>query len=62
MPKEQFSGYIIARKCYIWCDDDVRFVLEQHAKLDFHSASSLKQHSEVRHFASFRQVTLIYAA
>jgi hypothetical protein len=24
-------------------DDEVRFVLDQHAKLDFHSASSLKQ-------------------
>jgi hypothetical protein len=28
-----------------WDDDDeVRFVLDQHAELDFYSASSLKQH------------------
>jgi hypothetical protein len=25
-----------------WDDDEVRFVLDQHAKLDFYSASSLK--------------------
>jgi hypothetical protein len=27
-----------------WNDDDVRFVLNQHAELDFHCPSSLKQH------------------
>ena len=26
-----------------WSDDDICFVLEQHAELDFYSASSLKQ-------------------
>jgi hypothetical protein len=26
-----------------WDDDEVRFVLDQHAELDFYSASSLKQ-------------------
>ena len=26
-----------------WDDDDVRFVLDQHAELDYYSASSLKQ-------------------
>jgi hypothetical protein len=29
--------------------DDVCFVLDQHAKLDFYSASSLKQQSEGKH-------------
>jgi len=28
-----------------WDDEEVRFVLDQHAELDFYSASSLKQHS-----------------
>ena len=32
-------------------DDDVCFVLDQHVKLDFHSASSLKQQSADRHVA-----------
>jgi hypothetical protein len=26
-----------------WDDDEVRFVLDQHAKLNFYSANSLKQ-------------------
>ena len=29
--------------------DEVRFVLDQHAELDLHSDSSLKQHSADRH-------------
>jgi hypothetical protein len=28
---------------YQWYDDEVRFVLDQYAELDFYSASSLKQ-------------------
>jgi hypothetical protein len=28
-----------------WDDDEGRFVLDQHAELDFYSASSLKQQS-----------------
>ena len=39
-------------------DDDVRFVLEQHAELDFYSASSMTQQSG-RHVVSFRQIILI---
>ena len=27
-----------------WNDEDIRFVLDQHAYLDFYSTSSLKQH------------------
>ena len=32
-------------------DDEVRFVLHQHAELDFYSASSMKQQSAGRHVA-----------
>jgi hypothetical protein len=42
-----------------WDDDEVRFVLDQHAELDFHSASSLKQQSVGRHFAPLWQIILI---
>ena len=38
--------------CRINDDDDVRFVLDQHAELDFYSASSLKQQSVGRHVGS----------
>ena len=38
-------------------DDDVRFVLEQHAELDFYSASSMTQQSG-RHVVSFRQILI----
>jgi hypothetical protein len=42
-----------------WDDDDARFVLDQHAELDFYSASSLKQQSTGRHVAPLRHVILI---
>ena len=32
-------------------DDKIGFVLDQHAELDFHNASSLKQQSADRHVA-----------
>jgi len=36
MPNEQFFSYIMARTSFIqWNDVDVRFVLDQHAELDF---------------------------
>ena len=45
-----FQLHIMARKSYIqWDDNDVRFVLDQHALLDFYSASSLKQQSANGH-------------
>ena len=34
-----------------WNDDEVHFVLDQDAELDFYSASSLKQQSADRHVA-----------
>ena len=53
MPNEQFFSYIMARTSYIrWDDNDVLFVLDQHAKLDFNSVGSLKQQSAGRHVVS----------
>ena len=42
-----------------WDDDEVRFVLDQHAELDFKSASSLKQESADRHAAPLGHIILI---
>ena len=42
-----------------WDDDDVCFVLDQHAELDLHSASSLKQQSVGRHVAPLGHIILI---
>jgi hypothetical protein len=30
-PNEQCFSYIIARTSYIWWDNDIRFILDQHA-------------------------------
>ena len=43
--------------CFQW--DDVYFVLDQHAYLDFYSASSLKQHSTGGHVTPLRHIILI---
>jgi hypothetical protein len=40
-------------------DDEVCFVLDHHAGLDFNSASSLKQQSADRHVAPLRHIILI---
>jgi hypothetical protein len=42
-----------------WNDDEVRFVLDQHAELDFYSDSSLKQQSRGRHVAPLGHIILI---
>jgi hypothetical protein len=42
-----------------WDDDEVRFVLAQHAELDFYSASLLKQQYVGRHVAPFEHIILI---
>jgi hypothetical protein len=42
-----------------WDDDEVRFVLDQHAELDFNSVSSLKQQSVGRHVAPLGHNILI---
>jgi len=52
--------YIMTRTSYIWWeeDDDVYFVQEEHAELDFYSASSLKR-SVDRHFTLLGLIILI---
>ena len=50
---ESYVSYV-ARTSYIWWDDDICFVLDQHAQLDLYSASSLKQQSANRHVAPLK--------
>jgi hypothetical protein len=46
--------------CILFSDDDeVRFVLDQHAELDLYSASLLKQKSAGRHVTPLRHIILI---
>jgi hypothetical protein len=60
MPNEQFFSHIMVRPSYIqWNDDDICFVLDQHADLDFYSAISLKQQSAGRHVAPLWHIILI---
>jgi hypothetical protein len=40
-------------------DDEVRFILDQHAELDLYSASSLKQQFACRHVAPLGHIILI---
>ena len=42
-----------------WDDEEVRFVQDQHAKLDLYSASTLKQQSAARHVAPVWHIILI---
>jgi hypothetical protein len=43
-PNEQFIRYIMTRTSYIrWDDDDIHFLLDHHAYLDFYSVCSQKQ-------------------
>jgi hypothetical protein len=42
-----------------WDNDEVRFVLDQHAELDFYSSSSLKQQSAGKHVAPLGHIILI---
>ena len=43
---------------YQWNDDEVRFVLDQHAELNCYSASSLKQQSVGGHVAPLGHIIL----
>jgi hypothetical protein len=57
MPSEQHLSHIMARPSYIrW--DDVRFVIDQQAKFNFFSDSSLKQ-SAGRYVAPLKHIILI---
>jgi hypothetical protein len=62
-PNEQFFTYIMPRTSNIFLlddnDDDIRFVLDQHAELDFYSASSLKQQSTAKHVDPLGHIILI---
>ena len=53
--KRQFSNFSAIswreQVNFQWYDDEGRFVLDQHAELDFYSASSLKQQFAGRHVA-----------
>jgi len=42
-----------------WDDDEVCFTLDQHAELDFYSASSLKKQFAGRHVAPLGHIILI---
>ena len=54
---QQFSSYIMAKTSY---DDEVRFVLDQHALLlDFNSASTPKWQSADIHVAPLGHIILI---
>ena len=45
MPTQQFFSYILREWMnYQWNDDEVCFVLDQHALLDFNSTSSADGH------------------
>jgi hypothetical protein len=59
-PTQQFHSYSMARTVNSqWNSDEVRFVLDLQAFLDFYSAISLKQQSMDRHAASLEDIILI---
>jgi hypothetical protein len=57
-PSDQFPAISWRGQVTIWYDDDddVRFELDQHALLDFYSASSLKQLSTGRHVSALLHI------
>jgi hypothetical protein len=60
--KLPYTQYLITKNDQVnfqWDDDEVRFVLDQHAELDFYIASSLKQQSADRHVAPLGHIILI---
>ena len=62
MPIQQFFTYCISWRKQVNFqrdDDEVRFVLDQQAELDFYSASPLKQQSVGRHVAPLGHIILI---
>ena len=58
MPSEQFFSYIMARTFWRY-DDDVHFVLDQQAELNFYSTSPLKQQFAGRHVVPLEYIILI---
>ena len=57
--KINVSLYLREQVNFKWDDDEVHFVLDQHAELDFYSASSLIQQSVCRHVAPLGHIILI---
>jgi hypothetical protein len=59
-PTQQFFSYIWRERVNFQLDDDeVRFVLDQHAYFDFYSASSLQQLSTNKQVATLSHIILI---
>ena len=57
---EQRLSYIMAIIGYIWWDDDdIHFVLDQHAYFDFYVTSSLKQQPTGRNIVTIWHIILI---
>jgi hypothetical protein len=54
-----FNKEIRGLQFFQWDDDEVRFVPDQHAYLDFYSASSLKQQPANKHVAPIGLIILI---
>jgi hypothetical protein len=58
--KNRKQAWLVAITSYIrWNEDDVHFVLVQHAQLYFYSASSLKQQSVGRYVSPLGHIILI---
>ena len=56
---EQLFSYVLVKTSYIrWDDDDVHFVLDKQAYLEFHSAISLTQQSAGTYVASHSHIIL----
>jgi hypothetical protein len=55
----QFSNSWREQDNFQWDDDEVHFVLDKHAELDFDSASLLKLQSTDRNVASLGHIILI---
>ena len=59
-PIQQFSAISWREQVnFQWDDDEVRFVLDQHAELDFCNVISLKQQSAGRHVSILGHIILI---
>jgi hypothetical protein len=57
--KDSMFDFVFNLKHRVDDDDDVLFVLDQHAELYFYSASSLKQQFADRHIAPLGHIILI---
>jgi len=59
-PIQQFSAILWQEQVNCqWDDDEVRFVVDQHAEFNIYSVNSLKQQSACRHVAPLEHIILI---